>query len=130
MVVVLVTGGMGFIGSNFIRVLLNSSQDFKVINDLIAEHNTSGNRSYEPASFNPEDIIESDKSMDKFNVLQGAIAASERVFGLLDTPPKIRVDAARRNSPRHPDRVTADLSAAATSQPASRRSRRRLGHLS
>ncbi|KAA3610163.1 MAG: ABC transporter ATP-binding protein [Calditrichaeota bacterium] len=27
---------------------------------------------------------------DKFNVLQGAIAAAERVFGLLDTPPKIK----------------------------------------
>jgi ATP-binding cassette, subfamily B, multidrug efflux pump len=27
---------------------------------------------------------------DKFNVLQGAIAAAERVFGLLDTPPKIQ----------------------------------------
>ena len=28
----LVTGGMGFIGSNFIRFILNSSLDFKVIN--------------------------------------------------------------------------------------------------
>lgn len=29
---ILVTGGMGFIGSNFIRYLLNLNQDFKVIN--------------------------------------------------------------------------------------------------
>ena len=28
----LVTGGMGFIGSNFIRYVLNSKKDFNVIN--------------------------------------------------------------------------------------------------
>ena len=32
MVTILVTGGMGFIGSNFIRFILNLNQDFKVIN--------------------------------------------------------------------------------------------------
>ena len=29
---ILVTGGMGFIGSNFIRYILNLNKDFKVIN--------------------------------------------------------------------------------------------------
>ena len=29
---VLVTGGLGFIGSNFIRFVLNLNQDFKIIN--------------------------------------------------------------------------------------------------
>ncbi len=32
MVSILVTGGMGFIGSNFIRYILNLNQDFKIIN--------------------------------------------------------------------------------------------------
>jgi len=32
MITILVTGGMGFIGSNFIRFILNLNQDFKVIN--------------------------------------------------------------------------------------------------
>ncbi len=32
MTTILVTGGMGFIGSNFIRFILNLNQDFKVIN--------------------------------------------------------------------------------------------------
>jgi len=29
---ILVTGGMGFIGSNFIRFILNLNQDFNIIN--------------------------------------------------------------------------------------------------
>src|SRR5437879_4832972 len=36
---------------------------------------------------------------EKYNILQGAMAASERVFKLLDTPPRITSPAARRKFP-------------------------------